>query len=150
SGNMFYLDRRKVKAKGHAVEEVAARLAAWAAKQPGIQAAYTRQALQEAKGDPVAASWRLSFHPAECGDVMLVMKPGWYFTDKVETGTAHGSPHEYDTHVPLVVYGPGVKAGTRKERVTPQAAAAILARALGIEPPAKATAEAPAGLFEGE
>jgi len=150
SGNMFYLDRRKVKAKGHTVEEVAARLAAWAVKQPGIQAAYTRKALEGAKNDPVAETWRLSFHPTECGDVMLVMRPGWYFTDKVKTGTTHGSPHEYDTHVPLVVYGPGVKAGARTERVTPQAAAAILARALGIDPPAKAAAGVPAGLFEGE
>jgi hypothetical protein len=115
-----------------------------------VQAAYTRRALEEAKGDPTAEAWRLSFHPDVCGDVMLVMKPGWYFTDKSKTGTTHGSPHDYDTHVPLVAYGPGVRAGVRKELVTPHAAAAILAKALGIEPPAKAAVGAPAGVFAGE
>jgi hypothetical protein len=64
-----------------------------------------------------------------------------------DTGTTHGTPHPYDTHVPLLVFGPGVKPGVREERVTPQAAAAILARALGVPPPAKAEAKVPEGLF---
>lgn len=148
SGNMLYLDHRKVKAKGHTVAAAAARLAAWAVKQPGIQAALTRAALAAETDDPLVRQWRRSFHPDEAGDVMLVVKPGWYFSGK--TGTTHGSPHEYDTHVPLVVYGPGVKAGVRKGRVSPEAAAAVVARALGVAAPAKAAVGVPEGLFVGE
>jgi hypothetical protein len=63
------------------------------------------------------------------------------------TGTTHGSPHSYDTHVPLLVYGPGVKAGVNKNATTPLAVASILATALKIPPPAKATAPVPDDLF---
>jgi len=61
--------------------------------------------------------------------------------------TTHGSPHAYDTHVPLLVYGPGIRPGVRTERVTPQATAAILARGLGVAPPAGAEVGVPTGLF---
>ena len=47
------------------------------------------------------------------------------------TGTTHGSPYSYDTHVPLVVMGPGVKAGVRHERVSPELTAALLAKGRG-------------------
>jgi hypothetical protein len=49
--------------------------------------------------------------------------------------------------VPLLVFGPGIRPGVRHDRVTPQAAAAILAHGLGIAPPARAEAPVPAGLF---
>jgi len=60
----------------------------------------------------------------------------------------HGSPHPYDTHVPLLVIGADVKSGLRQERVTPLATAAILARAAGIAPPEGAEYPAPEGLFK--
>jgi hypothetical protein len=66
----------------------------------------------------------------------------------VLTGTMHGTPHEYDTHVPLLVYGPGVRPGVRKEAVTPQAVATVLAPALGIKPPSCAEAPVPDGFFK--
>jgi hypothetical protein len=45
--------------------------------------------------------------------------------------------------VPLVVYGPGISGGSCPEAVTPQATAAIFARALGVPPPDKAEAPVP-------
>ena len=62
------------------------------------------------------------------------------------TGTTHGSPHAYDTHVPLLVYGPNVKAGVRSEPVTPQLAPVLLAHGLGIPPPAAAEVTVPDGV----
>jgi hypothetical protein len=49
--------------------------------------------------------------------------------------------------VPLVVFGPGVKAGVYRERITPLAAPVILARAAGVKPPAAAGAPVPKNLF---
>ncbi len=62
-------------------------------------------------------------------------------------GTTHGTPHPYDTLVPLIVYGPGVRAGVRDDAVTPLAAAPILARALGVKPPPDAEVGVPEKLF---
>src|SRR5207237_721204 len=55
----------------------------------------------------------------------------------------------YDTHVPLVVLGPGVRPGSRTERVSPELTAVALTRALGVKPPARAAAAVPPGLFAG-
>ena len=57
-------------------------------------------------------------------------------------------PHPYDTHVPLVIYGAGIKSGLHKEKVTPQAIASIFSRALELPPPEGAEAHVPEGLFK--
>ena len=76
-----------------------------------------------------------SFHPARSGDVLVIPQPGVVVTAD-ETGTAPGSPYAYDTHVPLLVAGAGVPAaGRRPDRVSPLAAAPIVAWALGVPPP---------------
>jgi hypothetical protein len=98
-------------------------------------------------GDALARQVRRSYFAGRSGDVMLVPAPYSIITDKL-AGTTHGSPHPYDTHVPLVVLGPGVRPGVRRQRVSPEAAAVILAHALGLKPPAKAAVALPAGLFE--
>jgi hypothetical protein len=90
--------------------------------------------------------WR-SFHPDRSGDVVVVQKPYHIFTTPLATGTLHGTPHPYDTHVPLLVFGRGVRPGPRQDPVTPQACAAILAHALGIAAPAAAEAPLPDELF---
>jgi hypothetical protein len=90
---------------------------------------------------------RQSFYPGRSGDVTLVLEPYCLMMERLE-GTTHGSPHPYDTHVPLVVFGPGVRPGVRKERVSPELAAVILAKALGLKAPAKAAVTVPEGLFE--
>ena len=112
--------------RGLKAADVEATLARWLEQQAGIQKAYTRtQLLRGLPADDAvgAAVWR-SFHPDRAGDVAVVLKPYHLFSDTLGTGTTHGTPHAYDTHVPLLVYGPGVRAGVRTERVTPQACAA--------------------------
>ena len=91
---------------------------------------------------------RKGYHPDRCGDVAAIMKPYWLELDPLSgTGTTHGSPYSYDTHVPLVVYGPNVKPGVHREEVVPATIASIFAKSLGISPPAKAEYPVPAGLF---
>jgi hypothetical protein len=145
----IYLNRATLEAEGVKAAEAAEALAAWLKEQPGIQAAYTHAQLQQGvpNDDAVGRALRLSFHADRSGDVAVVTKP-YHFITSYLTGTTHGSPHPYDTHVPLLVYGPGVKAGLRRDRVTPLAAAPILAQALGIKSPAKAQMAVPEGLFE--
>jgi hypothetical protein len=127
------------------VEETLAR---WLEKQAGIQAAYTRTQLLAGQrlDDAIGRRVQKTFHAERSGDVLFVVKPWCLLTDRL-AGTLHGTPHPYDTHVPLLVSGPGVVPGVRREAVTPQAAVAILARGLGIKPPATAEAEVPKGLL---
>ena len=129
--------------------EVERALADWLGRQPGIQAAYPRSMLLglESLKDPIAEMVRQSVIPESCGDVVAVLKPyylvGMPIKDRKKDSaknyaTTHGSPHPYDTHVPLLIMGQGVRPGIHEERVAPQAMAFILARMLQIEPPARA------------
>ena len=95
-----------------------------------------------------------SFHKDRSGDVLVLQEPYSLFLDPLTSErskaytTTHGTPYWYDTHVPLLVYGPGVAPAVRRERVTPLQVAPILARALGVEMPAGTEAQTPAGLFK--
>ncbi|MGH7173794.1 MAG: alkaline phosphatase family protein [Gemmataceae bacterium] len=144
----LYLNRALLARHHLKQSEVEKALADWLAKQPGILRAYTRSQLLAgiAAEDAIGQRVRRSFFPERSGDVRPIVKPNHLLTTRL-TGTNHGTPHAYDTHVPLLVYGASVRPGVRREAVTPQAAAVILAHALGIKPPAKADAELPANLF---
>ena len=45
------------------------------------------------------------------GDLIFILQPGYLteYSDKSHTGTSHGSAFNYDTHVPLLWYGKGMK-----------------------------------------
>lgn len=50
-----------------------------------------------------------AYHTKESGDVLVVMDPGWQTGGS--KGTGHGNSWTYDTHVPILFYGWGVKKG---------------------------------------
>src|SRR4029453_13934211 len=101
-------------------------------KRPELARALTRADLQGPipQEDRIAAMARRSYYPDRAGDVFLVLKP--FYVPSLEftgaTGTTHGAPYDYDTHVPLLVIGPGVVGGTKFELVAPQAMAATFLR----------------------
>jgi hypothetical protein len=150
TGAWTYLNYKVIESKNLEPAKVAKTLADFLAKQEGIARAFTREQLDGSFDpyDAIGRRMRKTYFADRCGDVGIVLKPYHLDSDpKTGTGTSHGTPHPYDTHVPLVVYGTGVKPGIRREEVPPAALAAIFAKALGIAPPAKAEYAAPDGLF---
>jgi hypothetical protein len=153
SGSWIYLNKGVLRSTGLASSDVEKALAAWLSAQPGVQTAFTRtQIMSKDKGaDPLLESVRLTFHPEASGDVKVLFKPNYLFPPYGKAASAyvttHGSPYPYDTHVPLLVHGPGVKKGQRGERITPQAATAIIAHSLRLPLPTGAEATLPKDLF---
>jgi hypothetical protein len=101
-----------------------------------VEAAYTRTELEEGRitGDYAAATLR-SFNRERSGDLYYQMRAFW--VDR-KTGTNHGSPYNYDVHVPLVWFGAGVKPGSYTERVGVDDIAPTLSHLLGIPIPPRA------------
>lgn len=140
----LYLNPRVVAAAAKSREEVAREAARFLNQQAEVYRAWTRQELAQGFPNTEAIGQRMarSFHPKRCGDVVIVLKP--YCLPRSSnpatprTGTTHGAPFSYDTHVPLLVYGPGIAGGVRHEATTPQAIAAIFARYLGLRLPRQA------------
>jgi predicted AlkP superfamily pyrophosphatase or phosphodiesterase len=71
---------------------------------------------------------------------------GWYllaqlpaFTLPSRTGTTHGSPYQYDTHVPLAFVGLPFRAGIYRTHAEPIDLAVTLASLLGINQPSNST-----------
>lgn len=145
----IYLNRALLANRGLDQAAVETELARWLESQPGILKAYTRTQLIDGPpaNDPVGlAVWR-SFRADRSGDVGVVLKP-YYLFDTYLTGTTHGTPHAYDTHVPLLLYGTGIPAQVSQERVCPQAIAAVFARRTGTAAPRTSEAPYPTSLRE--
>ena len=140
-----YLNDRLIASKGKTREEVARRLADYLGSQPDFGRVFTRADIA-AGTDALTQQVRKSYHPDRSGDVYVLLRPFDLPGKAGATGTTHGTPYGYDTWVPLLAYGPGVPGGRRDEPVTPQAAAAILARFLGVPAPDGAEYGVPATL----
>jgi hypothetical protein len=145
----FYLNHKLIDKRHLKRADVENVLARWLEKQPGVQKAYTASALSQGipAGDQLGQSVLRSYYPGRSGDVMLIPKL-YYLLHPLSTGTTHGTPHEYDTHVPLLVSGPGILPGVHLELVTPQTLPVILSKSLHVKPPAKAEGPAPEGLTQ--
>jgi len=104
---------------------------------PAVAAAFARADLEEEgpTAVPYLDAARKTWHPALSADVQVIPRRGWQFSSYT-TGTTHGSPHDYDTHVPLLFFGPAwVKAGRFDGRVDIVDVAPTLAAILGIAAP---------------
>jgi predicted AlkP superfamily pyrophosphatase or phosphodiesterase len=51
------------------------------------------------------------YNPKRSGDITIILEPAWYESSSV-VGTTHGSSYTYDTHVPILFFGKGIKHGT--------------------------------------
>ena len=137
SAHGVLLDRAGATARGldpRLLYDEAARLLA---ADPAVAAAFTRAELEAGgtTGVPYLAAARRSWHPALSADVQVIPRRGWMFSSYA-TGTTHGSPHSYDTHVPILFYGPKwVKPGRVDGRVEVVDIAPTLAAILGIAAP---------------
>lgn len=74
------------------------------------------------------------FNAKRSGDILVNYLPA-YIDDYSPTGTTHGSPYSYDTHVPLLFYGWNIKQGSSAEQVYITDVAATLAMMLNIQFP---------------
>lgn len=135
-GYMVYLDAAACRAAGATPDQVARVVADTLKRNPEIAAAFTRSDLKSQGSDP----WSLrqnaaaSLNPARSGDVLFFAKPGVLLSSS-NRGTSHGSPWNYDSQVPLLVYAKGVRAGVHREAAGPQDIAATLCRLLRIPTP---------------
>ncbi|MBB5059422.1 putative AlkP superfamily pyrophosphatase or phosphodiesterase [Granulicella aggregans] len=130
----FYFDRDLIaqkKVKESAVEDEAA---AAAMKMPYVARTYTRTQLlrHDAMQSQIDEYVARSFYPERGPDVIVIMKPYYLFG---KSGTSHGSPYDYDSHVPLLFWGGNVKHVVSTKLVGISDVAPTLAAILQVETP---------------
>ena len=134
SASMPYLNLDLIHDKKLDLAEVES-VAAEAARQgPHIARVYTREELRTGavQRDPIGNAISLEFFAPRFGDLYILAEPYYLFD---AAGTTHGTPYDYDTHVPLIFYGPGIEPGVHTRRVAINDVAPTLAEMLGVERP---------------
>ncbi|HEV2103667.1 MAG TPA: alkaline phosphatase family protein [Candidatus Acidoferrum sp.] len=93
---------------------------------PGVAAVYRAEELGNGT-TPIAQTRKaavLSYFPGRSGDLYVLQKPYWLMDNSPEdskrvTGTGHGTPYNYDQHVPVFLMGFGIQPGEYFEPTTP-------------------------------
>lgn len=109
-------------------------------KQPHVYRVYTRTELENGlvNGDRIDQRVRNGFNPTHSGDVIVIHEPNWLGAGF--GGTNHGSPFSYDSHVPVIFWGPQslVRQGRYHRDAAVHDIAPTLATMLGIAAPSGA------------
>lgn len=130
----IYLDDDRLASDGIDVSAAATIIKQALESVPGISAAYTRNELERPSGSGPSSGAAASFYASRSGDVMYFKKP--YVIEQSEPGgTSHGSPWDYDRHVPLLWYGSAISPGTKDTEVFVHDIAPTLSALLGVDPP---------------
>jgi hypothetical protein len=134
AGTSPYLNHALMAERG--VDQVEARQVAAAAARsiPQVARVYTREQLLQGSVPTDAMSRRIlhSYHPRRSGDLEIVLNPFWI---RQKTGTTHGTPYPYDSHIPLIFVGSGIRRGRYTQHVALNDVAPTLAVRLGISLP---------------
>ncbi|HEX7335411.1 MAG TPA: alkaline phosphatase family protein [Pyrinomonadaceae bacterium] len=139
NGNLYF-NYDALRRDGVNVEEFSQVVVAAALTVPGVARAFSRtQLLRGATSitDPIERRVLHGFSPSRSGDVVVLAEPFKYLGDTI-TAT-HGSAYSYDTHVPTIIMGTGIKPGQYFEPATPADIAPTLSALLRITPPSNAT-----------
>jgi predicted AlkP superfamily pyrophosphatase or phosphodiesterase len=107
---------------------------------PHISRVYTQQQMVRGAISHDAISQRVAngFNLRRGPDLEVIPDPYWMLQTG-KTGTSHASPYSYDTHVPVIFMGAGVRAGQYNGQVTVNDIAPTLATMLEIETPSGST-----------
>jgi len=137
NNSYLHLNREAIARAGRDPAAVAAVIRDALLTQDLVLAAYTRDEIRQlpTEGDSMEAYVRRSHHELVSGDIVYVARP--YFVRR-RIGTNHGSPHHYDTHVPVIWYGPGIPHAVRPERIGVDDIAPTLSVLLGVPAPPQA------------
>jgi predicted AlkP superfamily pyrophosphatase or phosphodiesterase len=114
---------------------------------PHIFRVYTGEELLTGRvqQDSISESITNGYYQKRSGDLLII--PDAYYLFEAH-GTSHGTPFNYDTHVPLIFMGAGIHAGTYSGRVAMNDIAPTLAAMLEIEEPSGSVGRALTEMFQ--
>jgi len=109
--------------------------AAAALKVPHVARVYTRDQLLrgEVALDRVGSRVLRGFNSQRSGDLEIILEPYWM---RQAEGTTHGTPYNYDAHIPLILMGSRITPGEYDGQVALNDLAPTLATLISVEIPA--------------
>lgn len=147
TGGFIYLNHVTL-ARNKADAREVRRIAAETARSlPHIARVFTRDELEKGEGttDPVGRAVLLGFYESRWGDLAMLPEPYYIFSS---SGTTHGLPYGYDTHVPMIFLGSAIRPGVHHDRVAVNDIAPTLAALLEIETPSGSSGKILSGILK--
>jgi predicted AlkP superfamily pyrophosphatase or phosphodiesterase len=124
-------------------EAIERAVAAELARFPEVSIAVSSRALESGNvpDNELIRTVLRNFNPKRSGDIYVVFEPNWFINDfdGLEVASTHGSPWRYDTHVPVIFAGAGLKPRRVSRRIDTVDVATTLAGMLGTKPPSGST-----------
>lgn len=111
ASSQLLLNHQLIEEKGVDLEEIQDFVADRLMDFKGIKETYTATTLRKfeyTRGQRQLLQMGYNFQRS--GDVVYTLDPGFLNSSRMQ-GTSHGTGYNYDTHVPVLFYGWGVKAG---------------------------------------
>ncbi len=148
SNEQIFLNRELIAEKKLMEEGIRKVVAEFVLTIEGVSTAYTSNqvALLDYNSGGPEGNLRRGYNQKRSGDILYVLEPAWM--QRSSLGTTHGSTYTYDTHVPMLWYGAGIKSGWSVDYKTITAIAPTLAMMLDIPIPNGATGLPLIELFE--
>ncbi len=132
--DQLFLDHKVIDNLDMNPREVQEKIAQEILSYDGIDRVYTAYQLQHSSFlNGVSKLIQNGYHQKRSGDIFYVLEAG--FTDYSPVGSSHGSPYMYDTHVPLIFYGKGIRKGATHRKTEITDIAPTIAGLLGIAAP---------------
>lgn len=143
-----YLNRVNIYSAGLNLADVQNRVAAFAMQFRGISHVLSATAMQNGYfGESYGRKIQNSFYPRRSGDLVLNLMPGWIET-KTDEVASSGSMYDYDTHVPLIISGFGVRHEVIDDDIDMCSVAPTIGRIIGVGRPTASVAPTLGQLFE--
>lgn len=132
-----YLNRELIDVRKLHLAEVERTAAEALRAVPHVFRVYTGVQLMagEVADDPVGRAAINGYNQHRGADLEVLTDPYWMFDTG---GTTHGLPFGYDTHVPVIFMGTGIRAGEYDGSIAPNDIAPTLATILRVETPSGA------------
>ncbi len=130
-----YLNHNLIYKKNLSLEEVQNRAATFVLQFRGVSHVLTSIAMSNGYfGASYGMRMQNGFYPRRAGDLMINLMPGW-IEERPGVRSLSGSMYDYDTHVPLIVFGWKVPVRNIAEPVDMTWVAPTLARIMQINRP---------------
>lgn len=134
SNNQIFLNREKIKSLKLKLEDVQQTIVDQIISFEHIDKAYTAYSMSNTSfSEGIESLVQKGHNQKRSGDVIYVYDPGYISYSK--TGSTHGSSYQYDTHVPLLFYGKGIKKGSTFQKTEITDIAPTMSALLDINAP---------------
>lgn len=132
----IHLDHKLIESKNLDEEKIKLAIIHFLKKQKGVAFVADMDKLSEASLPEKIKTMVLNgYNYKRSGDIQVILEPQWYDGYGYKTGTTHGAWNPYDSHIPLVFMGWGVKKGNTHAPVYMTDIAPTISALLHIQQP---------------